>query len=148
ISFASSSTRSGFPAVVTARLSNREAVQVRRTCPGDDQRAGGQTHPRPPRIAIEFLPRVVGFQRTRIHREEVVMRRTAALLLALALAAGCASSGPPVAPAVLAETEAAVHRAESAGARERAADLLAKARRAWDEGRLASTRGEGEIARH
>ena len=40
------------------------------------------------------------------------------------------------------------HRsAEGAGARERASDLLAKARRAWDEGRLASSRGEGETAR-
>ena len=32
------------------------------------------------------------------------------------------------------------------GAGERAPDLLAKARRAWDEGRLASTRGEGTTA--
>lgn len=75
------------------------------------------------------------------------MSRSPALFLAAALAAGCASSGPPVAPAVLIETEAAVRRAESAGAGERAPDLLAKARRAWDEGRLASSRGEGEAAR-
>jgi len=75
------------------------------------------------------------------------MRRAALLLLATAFLAGCASSGPPVAPALLADTEAAVRRAESAGARERAGDLLAKARRAWDEGRTASSRGDGETAR-
>jgi len=75
------------------------------------------------------------------------MRRSAVLLLVVTFAAGCASSGPPVAPALLADTEAAVHRAESAGAPERAPDLLAKARKAWDEGRLASSRGEGETSR-
>jgi hypothetical protein len=75
------------------------------------------------------------------------MRRGAVLLLALALAAGCASSGPPVPPALLAETEAAIHRAEGAGAQQRASELLTRARRAWDEGRLASSRGEGETAR-
>jgi hypothetical protein len=68
------------------------------------------------------------------------------MLVAAALAAGCASSGPPASPALLAETEAAVQRAEAAGAAERAPDLLAKARRAWDEGRLASSRGEGTTA--
>jgi len=75
------------------------------------------------------------------------MSRSLALFAVAALATGCASSGPPVAPAVLTETEAAVRRAESAGAADRAPDLLAKARKAWDEGRLASTRGEGETAR-
>lgn len=75
------------------------------------------------------------------------MKRPALLLLATAFLVACASSGPPVAPALLADTEAAVRRAESAGARERATDLLAKAQRAWDEGRAASSRGDGETAR-
>ena len=75
------------------------------------------------------------------------MRTTVVILLAALFAVGCASSGPPVAPAMVAETEAAVRRAESAGAGERAPDLLAKARRAWDEARLASSRGDGETAR-
>jgi len=48
---------------------------------------------------------------------------------------------------MVAQTEAAVRRAEPAGAAERAPDLLAKARRAWDEAKMASSRGEGEIAR-
>jgi hypothetical protein len=74
------------------------------------------------------------------------MPRSVALLAALMLTAACASSGPPASPALLAEAEAAVRRAEAAGAGERAPDLLAKARRAWDEGRLASTRGEGSTA--
>ncbi|HEY6065065.1 MAG TPA: hypothetical protein VIY96_02855 [Thermoanaerobaculia bacterium] len=68
------------------------------------------------------------------------------LAVVAALATACASSGPPASPALLAETEAAVRRAEAAGAGERAPDLLARARRAWDEGRLASGRGEGTIA--
>ena len=75
------------------------------------------------------------------------MKRVLFLLLATASLAACASSGPPVAPALLADTEAAVRRAEGAGARERAGDLLAKAQRAWDEGRAASSRGDGETAR-
>jgi hypothetical protein len=69
------------------------------------------------------------------------MKRSLGLLVAAALTAACASSGPPASPALLAETEAAVRRAEAAGAGERAPDLLAKARRAWDEGRLASGAG-------
>jgi len=75
------------------------------------------------------------------------MQKTVVLLLAAAFAVNCASSGPPVAPAMVAETEAALRRAETAGATERAPDLLAKARRAWDEARLASSRGDGETAR-
>jgi hypothetical protein len=67
-------------------------------------------------------------------------------LIAVSLAAGCASSGPPAPPALLAETEAAVRRAEAAGAAERAPDLIGKARGAWDEGRLASSRGDGTTA--
>jgi vancomycin resistance protein YoaR len=74
------------------------------------------------------------------------MKKGFGLLLGAALAVGCASSGPPASPALLAEAEAAVHRAEAAGAAERAPDLLAKARHAWDEGRLASSRGEGATA--
>lgn len=75
------------------------------------------------------------------------MNKPVVLLLAAAFAVGCASSGPPVAPAMVAETEAAVRRAETAGAGQRAPDLLAKARRAWDEARLASSGGDGETAR-
>ncbi|MEO8347832.1 MAG: DUF4398 domain-containing protein [Acidobacteriota bacterium] len=75
------------------------------------------------------------------------MRKSVLFLLAAAFAVNCASSGPPVAPAMLAQTEAAIRRAESAGAGQLAPDLLAKARRAWDEARLASSRGDGEIAR-
>lgn len=75
------------------------------------------------------------------------MQKPVVILLAAAFAVNCASSGPPVAPAMVAETEAAVRRAETAGAGARAPDLLAKARRAWDEARLASSRGDGEIAR-
>ena len=44
------------------------------------------------------------------------MRKPALLLLAAAFAVHCASSGPPVAPAMVAETEAALRRAETAGA--------------------------------
>lgn len=74
------------------------------------------------------------------------MKKGLLLILAAALAAACASSGPPASPALLAESEEAVRRAEAAGAGERAPDLLAKARKAWDEGRLASGRGEGTLA--
>ena len=74
------------------------------------------------------------------------MKRAAFLLLATAFLVACASAAPR-APVLLADTEAAVRRAEGAGARERAADLLAKAQRAWDEGRAASSRGDGETAR-
>lgn len=74
------------------------------------------------------------------------MKKGLLLILAASLAAACASSGPPASPALLAESEDAVRRAEAAGAGERAPDLLAKARKAWDEGRLASGRGEGTLA--
>lgn len=75
------------------------------------------------------------------------MNRAVILLLAASLAIGCASTGPPPSPALFAEAEAAVRRAESAGAGERAGDLLSKARRAWDEGRAANSRGDGDLAR-
>lgn len=74
------------------------------------------------------------------------MKKGLLLMFVASLAAACASSGPPASPALLAEAEAAVRRAEAAGAGERAPDLLAKARRAWEEGRLASGRGEGTLA--
>jgi hypothetical protein len=74
------------------------------------------------------------------------MKKGLLLILVASLAAACASSGPPASPALLAESEDAVRRAEAAGAGERAPDLLAKARKAWDEGRLASGRGEGTLA--
>jgi hypothetical protein len=74
------------------------------------------------------------------------MKNCLLLLLVASLAAACASSGPPPTPALLAEAEDAVRRADAAGAGERAPDLLAKARKAWDEGRLASGRGEGTLA--
>jgi multidrug resistance efflux pump len=74
------------------------------------------------------------------------MKKGLVLAVVAALSVACASSGPPASPALLAETEAAVRRAEAAAAGERAPDLMAKAQRAWDEGRLASGRGEGTIA--
>src|SRR5687767_9647336 len=75
------------------------------------------------------------------------MRKPALPLLAAAFALNCAPSGPPPPPAIVAQTEAALRRAEAAGASQRAPDLLSKARRAWDEARMASSRGEGETAR-
>ena len=48
---------------------------------------------------------------------------------------------------MVAQTDAAVLRAETAGAAQLAPDLLAKARRARDEAKTASSRGEGEVAR-
>lgn len=74
------------------------------------------------------------------------MKKHLVLLTAVAFAVACASTGPPASPALVAEAEAAVRRAEAAGAAERAPDLYAKAQRAWDEGRLASSRGEGTVA--
>lgn len=63
------------------------------------------------------------------------------------LAVGCASSGPPVSPAQLAETEATIRSAESAGAFEQAPDLLQKARQALSAAQQASGRGDHAIAR-
>jgi hypothetical protein len=74
------------------------------------------------------------------------MKKLSALLTAALIAAACASSGPPVSPTLVTESEAAVRRAEAAGAGQMAPDLMAKARRAWDEGRAASSRGEGTVA--
>lgn len=75
------------------------------------------------------------------------MKKPVLLLLVAAFAVNCASGGPPVAPAMVAQTEAAIRRAEAAGAAQLAPDLLGKARRAWDEARMANSRGEGETAR-
>lgn len=70
------------------------------------------------------------------------------LVIAIAgIATGCASSGPPVSQAQLAETEATVRSAESAGAFERASDLLQKARQALSAAQQASGRGDHAIAR-
>ncbi|MBX3301286.1 MAG: DUF4398 domain-containing protein [Nitrospira sp.] len=62
------------------------------------------------------------------------------------IAIGCASSGIPVTPAQLAETEATVRSAEAAGAFERAPDLLQKARQALGAAQQASGRGDHKIA--
>ena len=70
------------------------------------------------------------------------------LVIAIAgIAAGCASSVPPVSQAQLAETEATIRSAESAGAFERAPDLLQKARQALSAAQQASGRGDHAIAR-
>jgi hypothetical protein len=61
---------------------------------------------------------------------------------------GCASSVPPVSPAQLAETEATIRSAESAGAFERAPDLLQKARQALSAAQQASGRGDHMVARN
>ena len=74
------------------------------------------------------------------------MKRALALLIAAAVATACASSGPPVSPALVAESEAAVRRAEAAGAAQMAPDLMGKAHRAWDEGRAAASKGDGGTA--
>jgi len=60
---------------------------------------------------------------------------------------GCASSGTPVTPAQLAETEATIRSAESAGAFERAPDLLQKARQALGAAQQASGKGNHTMAR-
>lgn len=70
------------------------------------------------------------------------------LVIAMAsIAAGCASSGSPVSQAQLTETEATIRSAESAGAFERAPDLLQKARQALSSAQQASGRGDHAIAR-
>ncbi|HWV47555.1 MAG TPA: DUF4398 domain-containing protein [Nitrospira sp.] len=60
---------------------------------------------------------------------------------------GCASSGPPVTPVQLADTEATIRSAESAGAFERAPDLLQKARQALSVAQQASGKGDHRVAR-
>jgi hypothetical protein len=60
---------------------------------------------------------------------------------------GCASKGSPVTPAQLADTEATIRSAESAGAFERAPDLLQKARQALGAAQQASGKGDHMVAR-
>lgn len=63
------------------------------------------------------------------------------------IAIGCASKVAPVTPAQLADTEATIRSAESAGAFERASDLLQKSRQALSAAQQASGKGDHEIAR-
>ncbi len=70
------------------------------------------------------------------------------LVLAISsLAIGCASKVAPVTPAQLAETEATIRGAESAGAFERAPDLLQKSRQALGATQQASGKGDHAVAR-
>lgn len=70
------------------------------------------------------------------------------LILAISWSAmGCASKVSPVTPAQLAETEATIRSAESAGAFERAPDLLQKARQALGAAQQASGKGDHTVAR-
>lgn len=68
-------------------------------------------------------------------------------LLVAGLLAGCASSGPPVAPEQFTEADVALQNAERAGAEEHAPELLAKSRQALAAASRASSRGEGDVAR-
>ena len=68
------------------------------------------------------------------------------LLPALLLAAGCASTAPPVRPAQVTETEAAIRSAENAGASTGAPELLDRSRKALAAARQASSRGDNEEA--
>lgn len=63
------------------------------------------------------------------------------------IAIGCASSVTPVTPAELAETEATIRSAESAGAFDRAPDLLQKSRQALGAAQQASGKGDHAVAR-
>ncbi|MDH4086073.1 MAG: DUF4398 domain-containing protein [Nitrospira sp.] len=78
------------------------------------------------------------------------MRNVIGLSLIVALssiAIGCASSGTPVTPVQLADTEATIRSAESAGAFERAPDLLQKSRQALSAAQQASGKGDHAVAR-
>lgn len=75
------------------------------------------------------------------------MRKLGSFLLLGVLAAGCASSGPPVEQKLMTDTELAIRNAESAGAPERAPDLLSKSRRSFEAARKASAAGDEEEAR-
>lgn len=68
-------------------------------------------------------------------------------LTALLIGSGCASNENPVTHVQLAETEAAIRSAESAGAFERAPDLLHKARQALGVAQQASGKGDHAVAR-
>jgi hypothetical protein len=73
-------------------------------------------------------------------------RRLVALPIAILLTMACASSGPPVPPAQVTETEAAIRSAENAGASVGASELLDRSRRALAAARQASTQGNNEEA--
>lgn len=75
------------------------------------------------------------------------MRKLSTIALLGVLAVACASTGPPLDSKAMTDVELEVRAAESAGAAEHASDLLAKARRAFDAARRASTAGNGEEAR-
>lgn len=60
---------------------------------------------------------------------------------------GCVSSGKPLTDIQVAETEAIIRSAESAGAFERAPDLLYKARQALGAVQQASGKGDHAVAR-
>lgn len=62
-------------------------------------------------------------------------------------AIGCVSSSTPVTPAQLAEAEATIRSAETAGAFEQAPDLLQKARQALGAAQQASGKGDQATAR-
>jgi hypothetical protein len=82
--------------------------------------------------------------------KEFSMRNVIGPILVIAIsciAIGCASSVSPVTPAQLAETEATIRSAESAGAFERAPDLLQKARQALSAAQQASGKGDHTVAR-
>lgn len=70
------------------------------------------------------------------------------LVIALSfIAIGCASRVAPVTPTQLAETEATIRSAESAGAFNRAPDLLQKSRQALGAAQQASGKGDHAVAR-
>ena len=78
------------------------------------------------------------------------MRNVIGLTLGIVIscsAIGCASKVAPVTPAQLAETEATVRGAESAGAFERAPDLLRKSRQALSAAQQATGKGDHTVAR-
>jgi hypothetical protein len=66
--------------------------------------------------------------------------------IATLLVMGCASSGPPVPPAQVAETEAAIRSAENAGAASSASELLERSKKALAAARQANAQGNNEEA--
>jgi len=119
-------------------MRSRMCRSVRKCCPSHGRRRRGTATP------SDFLDQegpIVAGRGAAGERGEVGEDRLEHFL-------GCpaAQRSDVVQHTLLAETEAAVRRAEAAGAGERAPDLLAKARRAWDEGRLASGEAQGTTA--
>ena len=77
------------------------------------------------------------------------MRKVIGQTLVIAIstiAIGCASAVSPVTPGQLAETEATIRSAESAGAFERASDLLQKARQTLGAAQQDSGKGDHAAA--